>query len=130
MQTFVLVVQKMPAGGYTMAYRLDDQDVDLGHAQAARSRLAEVMGGMVIPVVEQHFKEPALIYQVGQMPVAPVDDGTLPRVATGPEPRARSHEGGGLMDRLQDRFRNGSINLIVAAWLGMAGLGVGLAGAG
>jgi len=111
MKTLALTIQHLPGGGYVLAYTTEAGGQYQAHA--ACSTLPEVFHRLVLPMAHRQFGEQPIAYQQAQAPMPPVDDGTLPRVATGPEPRPMQ-ESPGLMDRLH--MRAGSINILPAAW--------------
>jgi len=117
-------IQKLPGGGYMLAYTTNvGEQLE---AYAACSTLPEVFQRLVLPLARDHFREEPIMFAAPtashHAPLPPVDDGTLPRVATGPA--RHSAERTSSLTAALDGVRAGSMNIItplmVAAmmWIG------------
>jgi hypothetical protein len=109
MKMLALNIQQLPGGGYMLAYTTDTGAQM--QAYSACSTLAEVFHRCVLPMAQQQFAEQPLTYQASQPPLPPIDDGTLPRVATGPA-RQSTYSGGGLLDRIHTEV----VQMFATAW--------------
>ena len=125
MQMLALNIQKLPGGGYMLAYTTENGEPL--QAYAASSTLPEVFQRLVLPLARDHFREEPILFASPtahhQAPLPPIgDDGTLPRVATGPA-RHGVQTNSSLQAAL-DGVRAGSVNIITplliaaAMWVG------------